>query len=105
MGKVYTASVLQTPNPRVGLMSMGEEETKGSDLTREVHEVLKASPLHFVGNVEGVDIVPAAGAGAATFGADGPCAYAEAAHRTIASSATPAWPPRLAGTGFGSAGR
>ena len=34
-------------------MSMGEEETKGNDLTREVHEVLKGSALNFVGNVEG----------------------------------------------------
>jgi phosphate acyltransferase len=56
MGKVYTASVLHVANPRVGLMSMGEEETKGDELTREVHEVLKASSLNFVGNVEGGDV-------------------------------------------------
>ncbi len=56
MGNVYTRAVLHTPNPRVGLMSMGEEETKGTDLTKEVHEVLKASILNFVGNVEGHDI-------------------------------------------------
>ena len=56
MGKVYTSSVLHVPNPRVGLMSMGEEETKGDDLTREVHEVLKASSLNFIGNVEGGDV-------------------------------------------------
>ena len=37
-------------------MSMGEEETKGSELVREVHEALKASSLNFVGNVEGHDI-------------------------------------------------
>ena len=37
-------------------MSMGEEETKGSELVREVHEVLKASSLNFVGNVEGHDV-------------------------------------------------
>lgn len=56
MGKLYTRAVFGTPNPRVGLMSMGEEETKGSDLTREVHEVLKGSSLNFVGNVEGHDL-------------------------------------------------
>ena len=56
MGKVYTRAMFKTPNPRVGLMSMGEEETKGNDLTREVHEVLKASSLNFVGNVEGGDL-------------------------------------------------
>jgi glycerol-3-phosphate acyltransferase PlsX len=56
MGKVYTRALLHTANPRVGLMSMGEEETKGNELTKEVHEVLKASPLNFVGNVEGHDI-------------------------------------------------
>jgi len=56
MGKVYTRAVLHTPNPRVGLMSMGEEQTKGNDLVKEVHEVLKASTLNFVGNVEGHDL-------------------------------------------------
>jgi glycerol-3-phosphate acyltransferase PlsX len=56
MGKVYTREMLKTANPRVGLMSMGEEETKGNELTKEVHEVLKASPINFVGNVEGHDV-------------------------------------------------
>jgi glycerol-3-phosphate acyltransferase PlsX len=56
MGKVYTRAVLHTPNPRVGLMSMGEEETKGNELTKAVHEVLKASSLNFIGNVEGGDL-------------------------------------------------
>jgi glycerol-3-phosphate acyltransferase PlsX len=55
MGKVFTSEVLHVTNPRVGLMSMGEEETKGDDLTREVHEVLKGSSLNFIGNVEGSD--------------------------------------------------
>jgi len=56
MGSVYTRDVFKTASPRVGLMSMGEEETKGNDLTKEVHEVLKASTLNFVGNVEGHDL-------------------------------------------------
>ncbi len=56
MGTIYSRSVLHTRNPRVGLMSLGEEETKGNDLTREVHEALKGSSLNFIGNVEGGDI-------------------------------------------------
>jgi glycerol-3-phosphate acyltransferase PlsX len=56
MGSAYARGVLHIPGPRVGLMSMGEEETKGSDLVREVHEVLKTSTLNFVGNVEGHDL-------------------------------------------------
>ncbi len=56
MGKIYTRAVLHTLNPRVGLMSMGEEATKGSELVKEVHEVLKGSNLNFVGNVEGREV-------------------------------------------------
>jgi glycerol-3-phosphate acyltransferase PlsX len=56
MGSAYSRGVFHTPRPRVGLMSMGEEETKGSELVREVHEVLRGSSLNFVGNVEGHDL-------------------------------------------------
>jgi phosphate acyltransferase len=56
MGSAYARGVLHVARPRVGLMSLGEEETKGSDLVRDVHEVLKASSLNFVGNVEGHDL-------------------------------------------------
>jgi len=56
MAKVYTCALFRTDNPRIGLMSVGEEQTKGNDLTKEVHEVLKASPLNFIGNVEGHDV-------------------------------------------------
>ncbi len=56
MGEVYCRCMFGTRNPRVGLMSMGEEEGKGTDLTREVHDALKASRLNFVGNVEGRDL-------------------------------------------------
>ena len=56
MGSAYARGVLRIARPRVGLMSMGEEDTKGSELVREVNEVLKASSLNFVGNVEGDDI-------------------------------------------------
>jgi glycerol-3-phosphate acyltransferase PlsX len=56
MGNAFARGVLHVEHPRVGLMSLGEEETKGTDLTKEVHEVLKGSSLNFVGNVEGHDI-------------------------------------------------
>src|SRR4029453_8557839 len=46
MGTVFTSALLHVDNPRVGLMSMGEEETKGNELTKEVHEVLKDSSLN-----------------------------------------------------------
>ncbi len=55
MGSAYSRGVFHVASPRVGLMSLGEEETKGSDLTRDVHEVLRTSSLNFVGNVEGHD--------------------------------------------------
>jgi len=56
MGSAYARGVLGIERPRVGLMSVGEEETKGNELVREAHEVLKRSSLHFVGNVEGHDV-------------------------------------------------
>ena len=56
MGHVYARDILGFDNPRVGLLSVGEEEGKGSQLTREAYEQLKDSSLNFVGNVEGRDI-------------------------------------------------
>lgn len=56
MGSLYAEEVLKIAKPRVGLMSMGEEESKGTDLTREVHAALKESHLNFVGNVEGHEV-------------------------------------------------
>jgi phosphate acyltransferase len=56
MGSVYARTWLGIANPRVGLLSIGEEETKGNELTREAHQLLKASRLNFVGNVEARDI-------------------------------------------------
>jgi glycerol-3-phosphate acyltransferase PlsX len=52
MGAVYARTWLNVDRPRVGLLSIGEEETKGTELTREAHRLLKGSPLNFVGNVE-----------------------------------------------------
>ena len=56
MGHVYARDILGKPNPRVGLLSIGEEEGKGTDLTREAFEDLRLSSLNFVGNIEGRDI-------------------------------------------------
>ena len=56
MGEMYARSVLKIPEPRVGLLSIGEEESKGNDLTREAFPLLKALPIKFIGNVEGRDI-------------------------------------------------
>jgi glycerol-3-phosphate acyltransferase PlsX len=56
MGHIYARDILGYDNPRVGLLSVGEEEGKGSQLTREAYEQLKESSLNFIGNVEGRDI-------------------------------------------------
>jgi len=56
MGHVYAQTVLKIPRPRVGLMSMGEEATKGHETIRSAHDVLRASRLNFIGNVEGHDV-------------------------------------------------
>lgn len=56
MGTVYSRHVLGYPNPSVGLMSIGTEDEKGNDFTRETFELLKASGLNFRGNVEGHDL-------------------------------------------------
>ena len=52
MGSLYARLAFGASAPRVGLLSIGEEETKGNELTREAHRLLKASPLAFVGNIE-----------------------------------------------------
>jgi glycerol-3-phosphate acyltransferase PlsX len=58
MGSIFARSILQTPEPTVGLMNIGSEEAKGHDLAKETHALFNASPLRerFVGNVEGRDI-------------------------------------------------
>jgi phosphate acyltransferase len=56
MGHVYARDILGIDRPRVGLLSVGEEEGKGNDLTREAYEELRESSLNFIGNVEGRDI-------------------------------------------------
>jgi glycerol-3-phosphate acyltransferase PlsX len=56
MGSVYARVALGIEAPRVGLLSIGEEATKGNELTRDAHRLLKASPLAFIGNVEARDV-------------------------------------------------
>ena len=60
MGDVYFRAMYGkrpgSPGPRVGLLSIGEEETKGNDLTREAFQLLKQLHLNFIGNVEGRDL-------------------------------------------------
>ncbi len=56
MGAAYARVVLGCEAPRVGLLSVGTEEGKGNELTREAHQLLKSAPVIFVGNVEGRDV-------------------------------------------------
>jgi glycerol-3-phosphate acyltransferase PlsX len=56
MGQMYAKSVLRVANPRVGLLSIGEEDSKGNSLTRDTLPLLRALPINFLGNVEGRDI-------------------------------------------------
>ncbi|HZY74170.1 MAG TPA: phosphate acyltransferase PlsX, partial [Edaphobacter sp.] len=57
MGHMYAQNVLKIRNPRVGLLSIGEEDSKGNSLTRDMLPLLRALPgINFVGNVEGRDL-------------------------------------------------
>jgi glycerol-3-phosphate acyltransferase PlsX len=56
MGEIYYRAIFGTRRPKVALLSIGEEESKGNELTRETSSRLKSSPLNFTGNVEGRDI-------------------------------------------------
>src|SRR6516165_8369444 len=61
MGDVYFRTIFDgqfetADSPRVGVLSVGEEETKGNELTREAYKLIKELPLNFVGNVEGRDL-------------------------------------------------
>src|ERR1035441_3006266 len=57
MGEVFARTVLNFKTPRVGLLSIGEEETKGNELVFEAQKLLKTVPINYIGNVEGRDIV------------------------------------------------
>jgi glycerol-3-phosphate acyltransferase PlsX len=56
MGKVYLESVAGIKNPRIALMSIGEEEAKGNELTKSTYNLLKSLDINFAGNVEGRDV-------------------------------------------------
>lgn len=56
MGQVYAKHVMGLPNPRIGLLSNGEEDSKGNDLTRETNAILRRTSLNYAGYVEGRDI-------------------------------------------------
>lgn len=56
MGEIYSRQVLKIARPRVGLLSIGEEEHKGNALTRDATPLLKSLAINFIGNVEGRDI-------------------------------------------------
>lgn len=57
LGSVYSHAVFKKEKPRVGLLSIGEEKSKGNELTFETYKLLESAPIHFIGNVEGVDIM------------------------------------------------
>jgi glycerol-3-phosphate acyltransferase PlsX len=57
MGSVYASLIQQTRNPRVGLLSIGHERTKGNELIFAAHDLLEGSDINFVGNIEGRDIL------------------------------------------------
>ena len=56
MGSVYCQHVMMTPNPRIGLLSNGEESSKGNLIVQQTHGRLASSNLNFIGNIEGKDI-------------------------------------------------
>ena len=56
LGATYVECVLGRANPAVGLLSIGEEPEKGNAVTKEAHQLLQASGLNFIGNVEGRDL-------------------------------------------------
>ena len=57
MGSIYMKNVLGIKNPSVGLLSNGEEEGKGDELTKATYPMLKTAPINFYGNVEGRDVM------------------------------------------------
>ena len=56
MGSIYAENILNIVNPRVGLMSIGEEDSKGSKSTKEAFQILEKTRLNFIGNVESHDM-------------------------------------------------
>lgn len=57
MGSIYYNQMMGVDNPKIGLLSVGEEKSKGTEVVRETHQMLSESNLNFIGNVEGRDIL------------------------------------------------
>jgi glycerol-3-phosphate acyltransferase PlsX len=57
MGNIYMKNIYELNNPKIGLLSVGEEKSKGDSLTLEAYELLEKSNLNFIGNVEGRDVL------------------------------------------------
>ncbi|KXK04597.1 MAG: fatty acid/phospholipid synthesis protein PlsX [Chlorobi bacterium OLB4] len=57
MGSIFFEHVFKIPNPKIGLLNVGEEDSKGNDLTIETNGLLKSSGLNFIGNIEGRDVL------------------------------------------------
>lgn len=57
MGSIYVSHILERKDPRVALLNIGQESSKGDDLITQAHRLFEKSPLNFVGNVEGTDIL------------------------------------------------
>lgn len=57
MGSIFVNHILEIDRPRIGLLSIGEEESKGNDVTQKAYQLLKEGPINFIGNVEGRDIL------------------------------------------------
>lgn len=56
MGNEYGKHLFRKPHPRIGLLSIGEEDSKGNEVTKEAFKLLKSGPLNFIGNVEGREV-------------------------------------------------
>ena len=56
MGQIYAEDILGNKSARVGLLSIGEEQTKGNKIIFETHDLLSQAPINFIGNVEGRDV-------------------------------------------------
>ncbi|HYQ47539.1 MAG TPA: phosphate acyltransferase PlsX, partial [Thermodesulfovibrionales bacterium] len=56
MGNIYCKLILGRDKPKVGLLSIGEEDVKGNELTKEAFKLIKQSSINFIGNIEGKDI-------------------------------------------------
>ncbi len=57
MGSIYMKEIFQIPNPSIGILSVGEEESKGNEVSLAAHKILSKSRLNFIGNVEGRDVL------------------------------------------------